>query len=71
MITLIMNESDFAYITAALNNQAIQYRDWATEAEEDGEPSVAEDYMSTAVEYRRLELMLYEQKLRNVKGEQR
>lgn len=71
MITFMMNESDFAYVAAALNNQAIQYREWALDAEEDGEPSVAEDYMSTAVEYRRLELMLYEQKLRNVKGAQK
>lgn len=62
---LLISREQFNYITSALNNEALRYKEWAED--EDGE--VAEDYLSTSVRYREIELFLYEQWLAETQKE--
>lgn len=62
---LLISREQFNYITSALNNEALRYKEWA----EDEDAEVAEDYLSTSVRYREIELFLYEQWLAETQKE--
>lgn len=67
MITVTLSRQMFNLITMALHNEALNYKEWAYDNEDDA--PLMEDYMSTAVQITEVELYLYEQKLAQVKGE--
>ena len=63
-ITLEVTVDEFNYITAALNNQALEYIDWAEDYEDD--PDIYEDYMGTSRKYRRIENKLFKEAIGEV-----
>lgn len=63
---ILISREYFNYITSALNNESLRYKEWA---EEEDDAEVVEDYMTTSVKYRQIELYLYEQWLAGTKDE--
>lgn len=63
-VTLEVTVDEFNYMTAALNNQALEYIDWAEDYVDD--PDVYEDYMGTSRKYRRIENKLFKQAIGEV-----
>lgn len=63
---ILISREYFNCITSALNNESLRYKEWA---EEEDDAEVAEDYMTTSVRYREIELYLYEQWLAGTKDE--